>query len=45
MYRTVYGRDPEPAELRLAIEFIASTDDWPGYARVLLSSNEFLFAD
>jgi hypothetical protein len=45
MYRTVYGRNPEPAELSAGNEFISSGGDWPGLARVLLSSNEFVFTD
>lgn len=45
MYQAVFGRDPKPAELAAGQEYIAASDDWPSYARVLLSSNEFVFTD
>jgi mono/diheme cytochrome c family protein len=44
LYRTLFGREPQPQELKLGLEYI-STGAWPSYARVLLSSNEFLFID
>jgi hypothetical protein len=44
MYRTLFAREPRPDELKLGLDYIA-TGTWPGYARVLLGSNEFLFVD
>ena len=43
-YRLVYGRKPAKDEVRLAMEFLKN-GDWTGYARVLLSSNEFLYVE
>jgi len=43
-YRLVYGRDVEPNELKLGLDFLRE-GDWTQYARVLLTSNEFLFMD
>jgi hypothetical protein len=43
-YRIVYGRDPEETELKLGLDFIREAD-WMQYARVLLTSNEFLFVN
>jgi hypothetical protein len=43
-YRLVYGRDPEERELELGKEFLQE-GDWTQYARVLLTSNEFLFVN
>jgi hypothetical protein len=43
-YRLVYGRDPEQSELTLGIDFLRDAD-WTQYARVLLTSNEFLFVN
>jgi hypothetical protein len=44
MYRTLFGRDPDAAELRLGLDFL-KRDAWRNYAQALLSSNEFLFVD
>jgi hypothetical protein len=43
-YRLVYGRDPNEKEVNLGIEFLRE-GDWTQYARVLLTSNEFLFVN
>jgi mono/diheme cytochrome c family protein len=43
-YRLLYGRDPNEQELQLGTEFLRE-GDWTQYARVLLTSNEFLFVD
>jgi len=45
MYRTLSGRDPETSELEAGREYLASGGEWPSYARVLLTSNEFVFTD
>ncbi len=51
-YRVAYGRAPEPAELDLAVKFLArpaKPDDkltrWQQYAQVLLASNELMYVD
>ncbi len=41
-YQLLYTRDPSPAELALAGDFLKE-GTWEQYARVLLGSNEFLF--
>jgi hypothetical protein len=41
-YRLVYGREPEQQELKLGLDYLRD-GDWTQYARVLLTSNEFLF--
>jgi hypothetical protein len=43
-YQLLYGRDPADRELKLGLEFLRDAD-WIQYARVLLTSNEFLFVD
>jgi len=43
-YRQLFGRQPEPEELRLGQDFLTKAK-WPMYARALLTSNEFLFVD
>ncbi|MCC6587212.1 MAG: PSD1 domain-containing protein [Bryobacterales bacterium] len=43
-YRILYNRGPSDAELQLAQDFLKDSN-WPDYARVLLTSNEFLFVD
>ena len=40
----VYGRDPDERELKLGLDFLRE-GDWTQYARVLLTSNEFLFVN
>ncbi len=43
-YHFVLQRDPTPEERKLAHEFIGkNADAWPGYAQILLSSNEFTY--
>jgi mono/diheme cytochrome c family protein len=44
MYRALFGREPQAEELKLGLEYVA-TGGWTNYARVLLSSNEFMFVD
>jgi len=49
-YRRVYGRDAKAAEVQLGLEFLAAgeqprLDGWIQYARALLSSNEFRYAN
>ena len=39
-YKTVYGREASPEELRLGLAFVKKSN-WNEYARVLLNSNEF----
>ena len=44
IYRILFGRNPSPEELRLGVTFLRENDKgWAQYARVLLSSNEFLY--
>ncbi|MCS7465838.1 PSD1 and planctomycete cytochrome C domain-containing protein [Stieleria sp. ICT_E10.1] len=50
LYRLALARDPDPAELNVAIEFVrpesaATLDPWVQLAQVLLLSNEFAFVD
>ena len=40
----MYGRDRNEQELKLGLEFLREAD-WTQYARVLLTSNEFLFVN
>ncbi|PYI84832.1 MAG: hypothetical protein DME26_12650 [Verrucomicrobia bacterium] len=49
-YRLLFGREPEKAESKVALEFLrkpAATDmsRWDEYAQVLLTSNEMLYVD
>jgi hypothetical protein len=53
-YATIFGRDPEPAELELALEYTstAGSDDaeadrttWQRYIQALFLTNEFVFID
>jgi hypothetical protein len=49
-HRLLFGRDPEPAELDLALEFLARPDPsgmtrWEEYAHVLLAANEMMYLD
>jgi len=44
MYRAAFSREPDAEELKLGLAYTAKSG-WPGYARVLLSSNEFTFVD
>ena len=41
-YRLTYGREPGKQELKLGLDYLRD-GDWTQYARVLLTSNEFLF--
>ena len=44
IYRILFGRNPTAEELRLGRKFLRGNHQgWPQYARVLLSSNEFLY--
>lgn len=43
-YRLLFGRDPEQRELSLGLDYLRD-GDWTQYARVLLTSNEFLFVN
>ena len=43
-YRTVFGREVSPDELKLGREFVAG-GEWRAYAQVLLSANELLFVN
>jgi Protein of unknown function (DUF1553)/Protein of unknown function (DUF1549)/Planctomycete cytochrome C len=45
-YQVVFQRQPAPAELRLALDYLQGDEGrWPSYIRALLNSNEFLFVD
>lgn len=44
VYRRLFQREPSQEERKLAIAFLHdSSDDWPQYTQVLLSSNEFSY--
>lgn len=55
LYRTLFGRDPQPEELDVARQFVASAGDgvvagspltpWQQYAQLLLLTNEMMFVD
>lgn len=45
-HQLLYGREPSPEEMRLALDFVGEGDaNWEQYAQVLLGSNELLFVD
>ena len=45
-YRLLFGRAPAREEIRIGRDYLASNgNNWPQYAQVLLSSNEFLFVN
>jgi len=44
VYSVLFQRAPSEREIRAAFAFLARAD-WPQYAQVLLSSNEFLYVD
>jgi hypothetical protein len=49
-YRFLFGRDPQPAEERVALNFLSKPEDsdftrWQQYAQVLFASNEFSYVD
>ena len=41
-YELCFAREPQPAELAVAVEFVESTD-WKQFARAMLNANEFVF--
>ncbi len=44
LYEHLFQRPPTPQEKQLAQQFLSQSDNnWPQYAQVLMSSNEFLF--
>jgi len=46
LYERIFQRPPTPQEKRLAQQFLEqSSNNWPQYAQVLMSSNEFLFVN
>lgn len=47
MYRTLFARTPDAAEMKLGLEYVEGDDPkkWTSYARVLLTSNEFTFLE
>jgi hypothetical protein len=46
LYERLFQRRPTPAELQLGRRFLdESNHNWPQYAQVLMTSNEFLFID
>lgn len=54
MFRRAFSRDPDAAELELALRFVHAADPaggapdpgtWPRFAHVLLAANEFVFVD
>jgi hypothetical protein len=45
-YRILFQRTPDALELKLGLQYLASTPDaWPRYAQALLSSNELVFVE
>jgi mono/diheme cytochrome c family protein/cytochrome c553 len=45
-YRLLFQRAPDVEELRLGLQYLASSKDaWPRYAQALLGSNELLFVE
>ena len=51
-YRILYGRQPQPTEINIGIEFLAveasqqdKLSQWEQYAQALLGANEFLYVD
>ena len=46
LYQRLFQRAPTPQEKQLAQQFLEqSNNNWPQYAQVLMSSNEFLFVN
>ncbi|MHC4876544.1 MAG: DUF1553 domain-containing protein [Planctomycetota bacterium] len=51
LYQRVYSRNPEPAEFRIAMQYVQSQEQdasgkvWQRLAHVLIASNEFVFVD
>jgi hypothetical protein len=46
-YSLLFGRQPTPGEIRLALEYVGSGAEsaWQQYCQALMGSNEFLFID
>ena len=49
-YWLLFGREPEPTELKLALEFLrkpgtSEVTRWEQFAQLLLASNEMLYVD
>ncbi len=45
-YRILFQRSPDPEELKLGLQYLASSRDaWPRYAQALLGSNELVFVE
>jgi hypothetical protein len=46
-YLLLFGRQPNPGEIRLALEYVGSGEEsvWQRYCQALMGSNEFLFID
>ena len=41
-YQLLYGRPPDPSEIRMGLEYLeGEKDPWPKYAQMLLASSEF----
>ena len=41
-YQLLYGRPPDPTEIRMGLEYLeGEKDPWPKYAQMLLASSEF----
>ena len=41
-YSLLYGRPPDPSEIRMGLEYLdGEKDPWPKYAQMLLASSEF----
>ena len=41
-YQLLYGRPPDPSEIRVGLEYLeGEKDPWPKYAQMLLASSEF----
>lgn len=48
VYRKLFAREPEPAEMKMALEFLKSDPEgerWEEYAQALLISNEMTYVD
>jgi hypothetical protein len=43
LYRRVFSRDPDPAEMDLALSFLEKSGTWNEYAQALLGSSEVIF--
>lgn len=44
-YHRLFQRDPSSRERELGLAYLSGGGTWPGYAQVLLTSNEFLYLD